>query len=560
VRGQPATERSDIYSLGVMLYEFCTGVLPFRGNRPIAIMMQHLNTPPTQPALMNTSLPSAMTNVILRSLAKEPEKRFASACSMSVALAQSLNIPIPESLSKSANIQSIIHELEDGHTLQPLLETDTLPSSAYQKNEVSVKRRSGKSAVGMEFPPAARARTRRRSALNPWLLVSILALFVAGFGTIGTLLLASQDNKSASQNQVVGHAYFENSGQFNVNGPQGINDELQLTLSGIPNPPSGKTYYAWLLADKSISESLPISLGPLRVDHGTIQLLYHGDAQHTNLLGVASRFLITIEDTQRPTSNPLIDTTTWRYYADIPEIPSPTDKLHFSMLDHLRHLLVESPELRIRGLHGGLAFWFVKNTFAVVEAANSAREALHTSDISTLRNQVIRILDYLDGSSFVHTDVPHGTPLLADVRASQVALLGPSPNNPPPPGYTFGDEPPPGYVYLISEHMSGAIESPQTTPDQKSLAVKINNALDAEINILSQARQNAKQLLAMNNAQLLQPAALSILNDLAAQAQNAYTGQINPTTGQSEGGALWIYNNLQRLVAFYILPYLSQGQ
>lgn len=229
------------------------------------------------------------------------------------------------------------------------------------------------------------------------------------------------------------------------------------------------------------------------------------------------------------------------------------------MLDHLRHLLVESPELSIRGLHGGLAFWFVKNTFAVVEAANSAREALHSGDISTLRNQVIRVLDYLDGSSFVRTDVPRGTRLLADSRASQVALLGPSPNNPPPPGYTFGDEPPPGYVYLISEHMSGAIESPQTTPDQKSLAVKINNALDAEINILSQARQNAKQLLAMNNAQLLQPTALSILNDLAAQAQNAYTGQINPTTGQSEGGALWTYNNLQRLVAFYILPYPSQG-
>ena len=555
VRGQPATQQSDTYSLGVMLYEFCTGVLPFRGSRPIAIMMQHINTPPTPPALMNTTLPSALISVILRGLSKEPEKRFINASSMAVALAQSLNIPIPESLSKSANIHSIMRELEDSHTLEPHTES-ALPSfSASQKNKASVQQRSGKSAPGVEFPHAAGPRARRRSAFNPWLLASILLLFLAGFGTIGALLLASQNNKSVSPNQLVGHAYFVNSGQFNVNGPQGINDELQLNLSGIPDASAGKSYYAWLLADRNVSESLPIPLGPLHVAHGSIQFLYHGDTQHTNLLQIASRFLITLDDTQHPTSNPLIDTSAWRYYAEIPEIPSPTDKLHFSMLDHFRHLLVESPELTVRGLHGGLAFWFVKNTFAIVESASSAREAWHSGDTSTIRDQLIRILDYLDGSSFVTTDVAHGTPLLANAQASQIALLGQAPDSPNPPGYVYSGEVPPGYVYLISEHMGGAIESPQTTPDQKALAIKINKALDIEISILAQTRQDARQLLALTNAQLLQPTTLTILNDLAVQTQNAYAGQINPTTGQSEGGALWTYNNLQRLVAFDIRPY-----
>ena len=555
VRGQPAIQQSDIYALGVMLYEFCTGVLPFRGSRPIAIMMQHINTPPTPPALMNTTLPAALTGVILRGLAKEPAKRFVSASSMVVALAQSLNMPIPESLGKSASIQSIIHELEQSHTFEPDTEYPLPAFSASHQNGASVQQRSAKSVPGAAFPPAARPRLWRKNAINPWLLVSILALVLAGSGTIGALLLSSQNNAGVVPNRLVGHAYFVNSGQFNASGPQGINDELQLNLSGISDPPTGKTYYAWLLADRNVSESLPIPLGPLRVKHGNIQFLYHGDVQHTNLLQVASRFLITLEDTQHPTSNPLIDTSTWRYYAEIPETPSPTDKLHFSMLDHFRHLLVESPELTIRGLHGGLAFWFVKNTFAVVESANSAREAWHNGDASAVRDQLIRALDYLDGSSFVTTDVPHGTPLLADALVSQIALLGLAPGASDPPGYTYKGEVPPGYVYLIGEHMGGAIQSPQTTPDQKALAIKINQALDVEIGILTQARQDAKQLLAMGRTQLLQSSALVILNDLATQAQNAYTGQINPTTGQSDGGALWAYNNLQRLVAFDVRAY-----
>jgi hypothetical protein len=282
--------------------------------------------------------------------------------------------------------------------------------------------------------------------------------------------------------------------------------------------------------------------------------------QHTNLLGVASRFLITVDDTEHPSSNPLLDSSSWRYFAEIPETPSPDDKLHFSMLDHLRHLLVESPELRLRGLHGGLAFWFVKNTFALLEAATAARDAGHSGKSSPVRDQFVRVLDYLDGASFVQTDVPRGTPLFADAHAAQVALLGPAPTNPDPPGYTYGDEEPPGYVYLISEHMGGAILSPLTTPDQHALAIEINRGLDEEKGILQQIRQDAKQLLSMDDTHRLQPAGLTLLNDLTTQAQEAYTGQINPSTGQPEGGALWTYDNLQRLAAFVVRPYLSPKQ
>src|SRR2546426_1391866 len=93
-QGHPGTERSDIYSLGVILYEICTGVRPFQGDTPISIIMQHISTMPTSPDLINPRLPPALTAVILRVLAKDPAARFPSGSSMTAALAEAFNLPI----------------------------------------------------------------------------------------------------------------------------------------------------------------------------------------------------------------------------------------------------------------------------------------------------------------------------------------------------------------------------------------------------------------------------------------------------------------------------------
>jgi hypothetical protein len=136
-------------------------------------------------------------------------------------------------------------------------------------------------------------------------------------------------------------------------------------------------------------------------------------------------------------------------------------------------------------------------------------------------------------------------------------LLGPVPQNPDAPGYTYSDEASPGYIYLISIHMEGAIESPQTTPEQRKLAIAINAGIDDVKRLFERMQQGGRQLLAMSNTQLLQPSSLSLLNDLATQAQGAYTGRLDPATGQSNGGALWIYGNLQRLATFQVRPYIA---
>src|SRR5579864_5057324 len=99
-RGYPGNERSDLYSLGIILYEMVTGTPPFRGDSPNAVLAQHLNATPASPVLLNPNIPPALTMVIMTALAKDPNARFARAAIMTAAIAEALNIPPPESLGQ----------------------------------------------------------------------------------------------------------------------------------------------------------------------------------------------------------------------------------------------------------------------------------------------------------------------------------------------------------------------------------------------------------------------------------------------------------------------------
>jgi serine/threonine protein kinase len=91
-RGEAPNNRSDIYALGVMLYEICTGVLPFRDESSVAVMMQHINTLPTPPILINPNIPPALSEVILRAMAKDTATRFPMASLLATAIADACSI------------------------------------------------------------------------------------------------------------------------------------------------------------------------------------------------------------------------------------------------------------------------------------------------------------------------------------------------------------------------------------------------------------------------------------------------------------------------------------
>lgn len=90
VRGQPATAASDLYAVGILLYELLTGRLPFPGQTPEELLAQHLQTPPVPARRWRRDLPAALERVLSRALRKEPEARYRSAEAMAAALRAAL--------------------------------------------------------------------------------------------------------------------------------------------------------------------------------------------------------------------------------------------------------------------------------------------------------------------------------------------------------------------------------------------------------------------------------------------------------------------------------------
>lgn len=414
--------------------------------------------------------------------------------------------------------------------VSPNYDQPTIPASRLVKFRGGV---DGRSQVAMVGP--------RRIIV----IVSIVAL-IALLGSTALILAQHFTAPStAGSVPVYGQVAFFSTNLVGTEVDQGIANGARVSLWNLPAPAARNSYYAWLLPDSSHAEGTSLLLGQFTPSNGRASLTYT-DAS-ANLLATRSRLLITEESASPTPTFPSPDPHKWRYYGALPQTPNAQDSSHFSALDHLRHLLSDDPMNSMAPLPGGLGAWLLQNVRLIFAWSSNAWGLGRPQDItsSTARNDLISILDTLDGSSAVKQDVPPHTPLLVDSSIARKPILSLNPN-----AQTLG------YLLEMNTHLFGFASSPGTTPSAQKLAGTINQELDNLQKTLEQLRQDAKAILARtDNSQLY-----ALFTDLVNQAMIAYTGQIDTATDTRVGGMCLIFLQLQQLTQFSVVQYSNQIQ
>ena len=490
-RGSKVDHRTDIYSLGIILYELVAGKVPFEGDTAITVIFKHINEAP--PAI--EGIPEELQAVIDKALTKYPEERYNTGHALLVDYFKAIGIH---------------------------LESETIHSAPTRA------------------PRPAAPRKKKKSTLNPiWVVTGILACACITFTSVSVLGISVYSffpqlrttQQANTEPMAMDHvetetpAIIPNTGDAAVGllrFQDGTAIADQITVSAnLDNPPEGTQYEVWLI-DNSGEQSR--SIGTLEKDSNGVYSLTFVDPQSRNLLENYSQMEITVEP--NPDNN-----------------PNPSGQVAYSSgiaraaLTHIRHLIVSTEETPNQiGMMDGLK----NNATLINQTAEAMLAAYETGDQAAIRSNAEAIVNLVVGNqdaSYVDWD-SNGT--VNDPGDGYGLLVN-------------GDQT--GYVGGVHHHSSYSAEAEDSSPNirlhNEHVEVSIHNIEEWAIEL----RDTTKRILqapegANIEADVRTAVALAnqILNGLDIDGNES----IDPIPG--EGGALTAYQHAYYMADMPILP------
>lgn len=185
-RGSMATNQSDIYAIGIILYEMLTGKVPFDGESAVTIALKHFQEEIPSVRLYDRHVPQSLENVVLKATAKDPIDRYQSAEEMSADLATALD---PSRLNEPA-----------WHPANHVEETKVLPNLTEQMPTVApveeIVTKPEKEAEEKPVPSKKKAKDQQKPKSKKKLLfLGIAAVLVIGIATIAFSVLGGGKNE-----------------------------------------------------------------------------------------------------------------------------------------------------------------------------------------------------------------------------------------------------------------------------------------------------------------------------------------------------------------------------
>lgn len=184
-RGSMATNQSDIYAIGIILYEMLTGKVPFDGESAVTIALKHFQEEIPSVRLYDRHVPQSLENVVLKATAKDPIDRYQSAEEMSADLATALD---PSRLNEPA-----------WHPANHVEETKVLPNLTEQMPTVApveeIVTKPEKEAEENPVPSKKKAKDQKPKSKKKLLFLGIAAVLVIGIATIAFSVLGGGKNE-----------------------------------------------------------------------------------------------------------------------------------------------------------------------------------------------------------------------------------------------------------------------------------------------------------------------------------------------------------------------------